>query len=152
MYCISHRELVVPTDIECTFPPCTSTAYGWGTCRRSLCCCRSLRKSSCAWKPWFSSASVSIRQGPWGTSDVDPPKLRCCSLVVKVPVEGLKSQKCFDELRLTYINELDRIISYRMTNNCSQRFYQLTRLLDSLQMVRLSRRKKISRGRISKKE
>lgn len=73
-----------------------------------------------------------------------PPKLRCCSLVFKVPVEGLKSQKCFDELRLTYINELDRIISYRMTNNCSQRFYQLTRLLDSLQMVRLSRRKKIS--------
>lgn len=55
----------------------------------------------------------------------------------KVPVEGLKSQKYFDELRLTYINELDRIVSYRMTSNCSQRFYQLTRLLDSLQMVRL---------------
>lgn len=81
-----------------------------------------------------------------------PPTLRCCSLVFKVPVEGLKSQKCFDELRLTYINELDRIISYRMTSNCSQRFYQLTRLLDSLQMVRPSRRKKISRGRIFKIE
>ncbi|XP_068186916.1 androgen receptor-like [Antennarius striatus] len=52
-----------------------------------------------------------------------------------IPVEGLKSQKYFDELRLTYINELDRLISYRMTNNCSQRFYQLTRLLDSLQMT-----------------
>ncbi|CAG02975.1 unnamed protein product, partial [Tetraodon nigroviridis] len=52
-----------------------------------------------------------------------------------LPVEGLKSQKYFDELRLTYINELDRIISYRMTSNCSQRFYQLTRLLDSLQMT-----------------
>ena len=52
-----------------------------------------------------------------------------------VPVEGLKSQKYFDELRLTYINELDRLISYRMSANCSQRFYQLTRLLDSLQMV-----------------
>ncbi|XP_011609787.2 androgen receptor isoform X2 [Takifugu rubripes] len=52
-----------------------------------------------------------------------------------LPVEGLKSQKYFDELRLTYINELDRIASYRMTNNCSQRFYQLTRLLDSLQMT-----------------
>lgn len=53
-----------------------------------------------------------------------------------VPVEGLKSQKYFDELRLTYINELDRLVNYRMTTNCSQRFYQLTRLLDSLQMVR----------------
>lgn len=53
-----------------------------------------------------------------------------------VPVEGLKSQKYFDELRLTYINELDRLISYRMAANCPQRFYQLTRLLDSLQMVR----------------
>ncbi|XP_062261970.1 androgen receptor-like isoform X3 [Platichthys flesus] len=52
-----------------------------------------------------------------------------------LPVEGLKSQKYFDELRLTYINELDRLISCRMTNNCSQRFYQLTRLLDSLQMT-----------------
>ncbi|XP_040005543.1 androgen receptor-like isoform X2 [Xiphias gladius] len=52
-----------------------------------------------------------------------------------IPVEGLKSQKYFDELRLTYINELDRLINYRMTTNCSQRFYQLTRLLDSLQMT-----------------
>ncbi|KAE8287892.1 Androgen receptor Dihydrotestosterone receptor Nuclear receptor subfamily 3 group C member 4 [Larimichthys crocea] len=52
-----------------------------------------------------------------------------------IPVEGLKSQKYFDELRLTYINELDRLINYRMTSNCSQRFYQLTRLLDSLQMT-----------------
>ncbi|KAM7374122.1 hypothetical protein PAMP_006799 [Pampus punctatissimus] len=52
-----------------------------------------------------------------------------------IPVDGLKSQKYFDELRLTYINELDRLISYRIANNCSQRFYQLTRLLDSLQMM-----------------
>ncbi|XP_045895080.1 androgen receptor-like isoform X3 [Micropterus dolomieu] len=52
-----------------------------------------------------------------------------------MPVEGLKSQKYFDELRLTYINELDRLINYRMTTNCSQRFYQLTRVLDSLQMT-----------------
>ncbi|XP_034407053.1 androgen receptor-like isoform X2 [Cyclopterus lumpus] len=52
-----------------------------------------------------------------------------------LPVEGLKSQKYFDELRLTYINELDRLINYRMATNCPQRFYQLTRLLDSLQMT-----------------
>ncbi|XP_074468191.1 androgen receptor-like isoform X1 [Sebastes fasciatus] len=52
-----------------------------------------------------------------------------------MPVEGLKSQKYFDELRLTYINELDRLINYRMATSCPQRFYQLTRLLDSLQMT-----------------
>lgn len=52
-----------------------------------------------------------------------------------VPVEGLKSQKYFDELRLTYINELDRLINFQTTTNTSQRFYQLTRLMDSLQMV-----------------
>ncbi|XP_072302551.1 androgen receptor isoform X2 [Eucyclogobius newberryi] len=52
-----------------------------------------------------------------------------------IPVEGWKNQKYFDELRLTYINELDRVINYQMSNNCSQRFYQLTRLLDSLQMT-----------------
>lgn len=61
---------------------------------------------------------------------------RLFSLLSPVPVEGLKSQKYFDELRLTYINELDRLINYQMATNCSQRFYQLTRLLDSLQMVR----------------
>ncbi|XP_074527711.1 androgen receptor isoform X2 [Halichoeres trimaculatus] len=52
-----------------------------------------------------------------------------------LPVEGLKSQKYFDELRLAYINELDRLINNRMKTNCSQRFYHLTRLLDSLQMT-----------------
>lgn len=52
-----------------------------------------------------------------------------------VPVEGLKSQKYFDELRLTYIRELDRLINYGQKTNCSQRFYQLTRLMDSLQPV-----------------
>uniref|UniRef100_A0AAY4BCP6 Androgen receptor n=1 Tax=Denticeps clupeoides TaxID=299321 RepID=A0AAY4BCP6_9TELE len=52
-----------------------------------------------------------------------------------IPVEGLKSQKYFDELRLTYINELDRLIKYGRKTNCSQRFYQLTRLMDSLQPI-----------------
>nr|AXZ78408.1 androgen receptor [Cheilinus undulatus] len=52
-----------------------------------------------------------------------------------LPVEGLKSQKYFDELRLTYINELNRLINCRMKTNSSQRFYHLTRLLDSLQMT-----------------
>ncbi|XP_053340908.1 androgen receptor [Clarias gariepinus] len=52
-----------------------------------------------------------------------------------IPVEGLKSQKYFDELRMSYINELDRLINYGRKSNCSQRFYQLTRLMDSLQPI-----------------
>uniref|UniRef100_UPI003AB0983C androgen receptor-like isoform X1 n=1 Tax=Centroberyx gerrardi TaxID=166262 RepID=UPI003AB0983C len=52
-----------------------------------------------------------------------------------IPVEGLKSQKYFDELRLTYINELDRLINYGRKTNCSQRFHQLTLLMDSLQPI-----------------
>ncbi|XP_072532728.1 androgen receptor [Salminus brasiliensis] len=52
-----------------------------------------------------------------------------------IPVEGLKSQKYFDELRLTYINELDRLINQGRKSNCAQRFYQLTRLMDSLQPI-----------------
>uniref|UniRef100_A0A8C1YVS8 Androgen receptor n=1 Tax=Cyprinus carpio TaxID=7962 RepID=A0A8C1YVS8_CYPCA len=52
-----------------------------------------------------------------------------------IPVEGLKSQKYFDDLRLTYINELDRLINYGRKTNCAMRFQQLTRLMDSLQPV-----------------
>nr|WEQ89985.1 androgen receptor beta [Apteronotus albifrons] len=52
-----------------------------------------------------------------------------------IPVEGLKSQKYFDELRLTYINELDRLIKHGKRNNSTLRFHQLTRLMDSLQPI-----------------
>lgn len=52
-----------------------------------------------------------------------------------IPVEGLKSQKYFDELRLTYINELDRLINYGRKTHCAMRFQQLTRLMDSLQPI-----------------
>ncbi|KAJ8348786.1 hypothetical protein SKAU_G00273750 [Synaphobranchus kaupii] len=52
-----------------------------------------------------------------------------------IPVEGLKNQKYFDDLRNTYINELDRLINYSRKTNCSQRFFQLTRLMDSLQPI-----------------
>ncbi|KAJ8394436.1 hypothetical protein AAFF_G00046470 [Aldrovandia affinis] len=52
-----------------------------------------------------------------------------------IPVEGLKGQKYFDDLRRSYINELDRLVSCKSSSSCSERFYQLTRLLDSLQPV-----------------
>lgn len=131
-----------------------STAYGWDIFHRSSCCCRLLRKSSSVWRPCSSSALVStvlcaehqdVRTNcftsfrKWKCSretSVDHVVKTGFFLFSSVPVEGLKSQECFDELRHTYINELDRLINHRMATNCPQRFYKLTRLLDSLQMVR----------------
>ncbi|XP_067853328.1 androgen receptor isoform X2 [Heptranchias perlo] len=54
-----------------------------------------------------------------------------------IPVEGLKNQKYFDELRMNYIQELDRVISFQGKDAAHnpQRFYQLTKLLDSLQIT-----------------
>lgn len=131
-----------PADIGCTFPPCMSTAYEWDTFHRSSCCCRSPRRSSSAWRPCFSSASVSVVLCREYRARQNKLSLKAETLFwflfPPVPVEGLKSQNYFDELRLTYINELDRLINCQMNNNCSQRFYQLTRLLDSLQMVSLT--------------
>lgn len=63
-------------------------------------------------------------------------ELKMCFLIFLVPVEGLKNQKFFDELRSTYIKELSQLINCRLTTNCSLRFYQLTRVLDSIQLVR----------------
>lgn len=52
-----------------------------------------------------------------------------------LPAEGLKSQRCFDDLRTTYIKELDRLVVNRDHGNCSQRLFQLTQLLDYLQLI-----------------
>ncbi|KAM7418039.1 hypothetical protein PAMA_017601 [Pampus argenteus] len=54
-----------------------------------------------------------------------------------MPVEGLKSQRCFDELRTSYIKELDRLASQRETGETTrtQRLFQLTQLLDYLQSI-----------------
>ncbi|XP_077596354.1 androgen receptor-like [Stigmatopora nigra] len=51
-----------------------------------------------------------------------------------IPVEGMKDQKYFDDLRLTYINELGRLVCSRVDAS-SERLYQLTRLMDSLQIT-----------------
>lgn len=55
-----------------------------------------------------------------------------------VPKDGLKSQAAFDEIRMTYIKELGKAIVKREENASQnwQRFYQLTKLLDSMQEVR----------------
>ncbi|XP_029917433.1 androgen receptor-like isoform X2 [Myripristis murdjan] len=52
-----------------------------------------------------------------------------------LPVEGLKSQRCFDELRTSYIKELDRLVSHHGETTRTQRLFQLTQLLDYLQPI-----------------
>ncbi|XP_026213050.1 androgen receptor-like isoform X2 [Anabas testudineus] len=52
-----------------------------------------------------------------------------------MPMEGLKSQRCFDELRTSYIKELDRLVSHRGETTRTQRLFQLTELLDYLQSI-----------------
>ncbi|XP_061690201.1 glucocorticoid receptor isoform X2 [Syngnathoides biaculeatus] len=51
-----------------------------------------------------------------------------------VPKDGLKSQAAFDEIRMSYIKELGKAIVKREENSSQnwQRFYQLTKLLDSM--------------------
>lgn len=52
-----------------------------------------------------------------------------------IPVEGLKNQRCFDELRTSYIKELDRLASQLGETTRTQRLFQLTQLLDYLQPI-----------------
>ncbi|KAK7899539.1 hypothetical protein WMY93_020392 [Mugilogobius chulae] len=52
-----------------------------------------------------------------------------------MPVEGLKSQRHFDELRTSYIKELDRLASHHGETTRTQRLFQLTQLLDYLQAI-----------------
>nr|AFV13730.1 progesterone receptor type 1 [Anguilla anguilla] len=55
-------------------------------------------------------------------------------LLNTVPLEGLKSQPQFDEMRQNYIHELTKAIHLRENGvvACSQRFYHLTKLMDHM--------------------
>ncbi|GAB5577273.1 progesterone receptor isoform X2 [Prionailurus iriomotensis] len=52
----------------------------------------------------------------------------------EIPLEGLRSQNQFEEMRSSYIRELIKAIGLRQKGvvSSSQRFYQLTKLLDNL--------------------
>uniref|UniRef100_A0A4X1SI06 Nuclear receptor subfamily 3 group C member 2 n=2 Tax=Sus scrofa TaxID=9823 RepID=A0A4X1SI06_PIG len=55
-------------------------------------------------------------------------------LLSTIPKDGLKSQAAFEEMRTNYIKELRKMVT-RCPNNSGQswqRFYQLTKLLDSM--------------------
>ncbi|XP_032024004.1 progesterone receptor isoform X2 [Hylobates moloch] len=55
-------------------------------------------------------------------------------LLNTIPLEGLRSQTQFEEMRASYIRELIKAIGLRQKGvvSSSQRFYQLTKLLDNL--------------------
>ncbi|KAK2849417.1 hypothetical protein Q5P01_009251 [Channa striata] len=52
-----------------------------------------------------------------------------------MPMEGLKTQRYFDELRTSYIKELDRLVSHLGESTRTQRLFQLTEMLDYLQSI-----------------
>lgn len=59
----------------------------------------------------------------------------CSGFVLTVPMEGPKNRHHFDELRTSYIRELDRLASHHGEATRTQRLFQLTQLLDYLQLV-----------------
>uniref|UniRef100_A0A7N8Y5V6 Progesterone receptor n=1 Tax=Mastacembelus armatus TaxID=205130 RepID=A0A7N8Y5V6_9TELE len=60
--------------------------------------------------------------------------MKAIILLNTVPLEGLKSQAAFEEMRQSYIRELTRLIHVREKSvvASSQRFYHLTKLMDSM--------------------
>ncbi|KAG8452992.1 hypothetical protein GDO86_004703 [Hymenochirus boettgeri] len=60
--------------------------------------------------------------------------MKALLLLNTIPLEGLKSQTHFDEMRSNYIRELAKAIGLRHKGviSSSQRFYQLTKLMDSM--------------------
>lgn len=58
-------------------------------------------------------------------------------LLCTIPKDGLKSHALFEEIRMTYIKELGKAIVKREGNSSQnwQRFYQLTKLMDTMHDV-----------------
>ncbi|XP_043925085.1 glucocorticoid receptor isoform X2 [Protopterus annectens] len=63
--------------------------------------------------------------------------MKALLLLSTVPKEGLKSQAVFEEIRMTYIKELGKAIVQKERSSTQnwQRFFQLTKLLDSMHDV-----------------
>ncbi|XP_069100797.1 glucocorticoid receptor isoform X2 [Pleurodeles waltl] len=63
--------------------------------------------------------------------------MKALMLLCTIPKDGLKSQALFEEIRMTYIKELGKAIVKREGNSSQnwQRFYQLTKLMDSMHDV-----------------
>lgn len=63
--------------------------------------------------------------------------MKALLLLCTIPKDGLKSNALFEEIRMTYIKELGKAIVKREGNSSQnwQRFYQLTKLLDTMHEV-----------------
>ncbi|KAB5575248.1 hypothetical protein PHYPO_G00218620 [Pangasianodon hypophthalmus] len=63
--------------------------------------------------------------------------MKALMLLNTVPLEGLKSQSQFDEMRQNYIRELSKAIQMKEKGvvGSSQRFYHLTKLMDSMHEI-----------------
>lgn len=73
----------------------------------------------------------------WMDFFFSPPVLTWAFILPAVPKDGLNSQAVFDDIRMSYIKELGKAIVKREENSSQnwQRFYQLTKLLDSMHEV-----------------
>ncbi|XP_073469156.1 progesterone receptor [Aquarana catesbeiana] len=87
----------------------------------------------------FYSLCIAMRQLPqeFVKLQISQEEFLCMKallLLNTIPLEGLKSQSHFDEMRSNYIRELAKAISLRHKGvvASSQRFYHLTRVLDSM--------------------
>ncbi|XP_054884004.1 progesterone receptor [Poeciliopsis prolifica] len=63
--------------------------------------------------------------------------MKAIILLTTVPLEGLKSQAAFEEMRQNYIRELSRAIHMKEKGMVasSQRFYHLTKLMDAMHEI-----------------
>nr|Q8AYI2.1 RecName: Full=Progesterone receptor; Short=PR; AltName: Full=Nuclear receptor subfamily 3 group C member 3; AltName: Full=dyPR [Rana dybowskii]AAN63590.1 progesterone receptor [Rana dybowskii] len=87
----------------------------------------------------FYSLCIAMRQLPqeFVKLQISQEEFLCMKallLLNTIPLEGLKSQSYFDEMRSNYIRELAKAISLRHKGvvASSQRFYHLTKVLDSM--------------------
>ncbi|XP_007059454.2 progesterone receptor [Chelonia mydas] len=87
----------------------------------------------------FYSLCLSMWQIPqeFVKLQVSPEEFLCMKsllLLNTIPLEGLRSQSQFDEMRASYVRELVKAVGLRQKGvvASSQRFYQLTKLMDSM--------------------
>lgn len=69
---------------------------------------------------------------------ITPEEFLCMKVLLLfsiIPVEGLRSQHCFDKLRTSYIKELERQAGHSGEPGRTQRMFQLTQLLDYIQPI-----------------
>lgn len=127
---VALHEWSVWTDVEDLQWICATASVHWGV---------SVHESPSAPEHRWTSLDTSLDSSLYTLSETNeliPAILHdfCC---FSVPKDGLKSQSVFDELRMSYIKELGKAIVKREENSSQnwQRFYQLTKLLDSMHDV-----------------